>query len=155
MTNDVIATDHPLTTPQRQTLSALLDTILPASDDGSMPSAKELDLIEYLTEKAEDFIPVLVEILGNFDDEFPSLSLSDRYRVVEDFSKAQAGVFAGMLFHIYACYYQDDRVLEGIGSAAGPPFPRGNTVEAGDLSLLDPVAKRSQTYRKIDPRDRP
>ncbi len=148
MTNDVIATDHPLTTSQKRTLSALLDTILPASDDGNMPSAEGLDLMDYLAETAEDFIPVLVEILGNFDDEFLGLSSSDRYRVVEAFSKAQAELFAGVLFHTYACYYADDRVLEGIGLAPGPPFPRGNTVEAGDLSLLDPVAQRSRTYRK-------
>ena len=148
MTNDVIASDHPLTTAQQQTLSALLDTILPASDDGHMPSAQELDLLGYLNATAEEFIPVLVEVVGNFDDDFSGLALSDRYPVVEAFSKAQVELFEGLLFHTYACYYQDDRVLTGIGVAAGPPFPRGNTVEEGDLSLLDPVMQGSQTYRK-------
>ena len=148
MTNELISTDHPLTPSQQQTLSALLDTLLPASDDGNVPSAGELDLIGYLNENAEDFIPVLVEIVSRFDDEFFSLPLSDRYAVLEAFSEAQAGLFEGLLLHTYTCYYQDDRVLEGIGLAPGPPFPRGNTLEAGDLSLLDPVAQRSRTYRK-------
>ena len=40
------------------------------------------------------------------------------------------------------------RVLEGIGVGSGPPFPRGNTLEAGDLSLLDPVIAHSKTYRR-------
>ncbi len=150
MTNDVIATDHPLTTSQQQTLAALLDTLLPASDDGTMPSAQALDLIGYLTEKNAEFIPVLVEAIGHFDDGFAGLSLSDRYPVVEAFSKAQAELFDELLFHTYDCYYQDDRVLEGIGMAAGPPFPTGNTIEAGDLSLLDPVMQTSRTYRKYD-----
>lgn len=150
MTNDVIATDHPLTTSQQQTLAALLDTLLPASDDGTMPSAQALDLIGYLTEKNAEFIPVLVEVIGHFDDGFAGLSLSDRYPVVEAFSKAQAELFDELLFHTYDCYYQDDRVLEGIGMAAGPPFPTGNTIEAGDLSLLDPVMQTSRTYRKYD-----
>jgi hypothetical protein len=148
MTNDVIATDQPLTTEQQQTLSALLDALLPASDDGSLPSAQELDLIGYLNEKAEEFVPVLVQIVGNFDDAFTGLSRSERHPLVEAFSTTQPELFNGLLFHTYTCYYQDDRVLEGIGLGAGPPFPKGNTVEAGDLSLLDPVVKLSQTYRK-------
>jgi hypothetical protein len=148
MTNESIATDHPLTTSQRQTLSALVDTILPASDDGHMPSAREVDLLGYLVETAEDFIPVLVEVVGNFGDEFVGLTLSERYPLVEAFSKSQPALFEGLLFHTYTCYYQDDRVLQGIGMAAGPPFPTGNTIEVGDLSLLDPVVERSKTYRK-------
>ena len=148
MTNDVIATDHPLTASQQHTLAALLDTLLPASDDGSMPSAQELDLMGYLHESAADFIPVAVEIIGNFDAEFTDLALSDRVSVVEAFSKAQPELFEGLLFHTYNCYYQDDRVLVGIGMTAGPPFPGGNTIEEGDLSLLDPVVQVPRTYRK-------
>ncbi len=148
MTNDVIATDHPLNAAQQQTLAALLDTLLPASDDGNMPSAQSLDLVGYLDEKAEDFIPVLITIVGHFDDGFSDSSLSDRYPVVEAFSKAEPELFQGLLFHTYDRYYQDDRVLKGIGMAAGPPFPGGNTIEEGDLSLLDPVVQVARTYRK-------
>ena len=148
MTNDVIATDHPLNAAQQQTLAALLDTLLPASEDGNMPSAQTLDLVGYLDEKAEDFIPVLMTIVGHFGDGFSDASLSDRYPAVEAFSKAEPESFEGLLFHTYACYYQDDRVLKGIGMAAGPPFPGGNTIEEGDLSLLDPVVQVARTYRK-------
>ena len=150
MTDKVIATDHSLTTSQRRALSALLDTLLPASDDGKMPSAQALDFVGYLNEKAADFIPDLVNIVGHFDAGFTGMTLVERCRLVEAFSKAEPELFKGFLLHTYACYYQDDRVLEGIGSAAGPPFPRGNTVEVGDLSLLDPVLQRSLTYRKYD-----
>ncbi len=148
MTNKLIATDHPLTESQQHTLSALLDTILPASDDGEMPSAQELDFIGYLSEHAEDFIPTLVETLASFDDEFAGLSLAERYPLVTAFSRTQAAVFEELLFRIYSCYYQDDRVLAGIGLAAGAPFPRGNTIESGDLSLLNPVMQKPRTYRK-------
>ena len=68
---------------------------------------------------------------------------------MDAFSKAHPVLFSGLLLHTYTCYYQDDRVLEGMGEAAGPPFPRGNTVEMGDLSLLDPVVRQSRTYRKL------
>ncbi len=148
MSNDVIATDHPLTASQQQTLAALLDTMLPASDDGNLPSARELDLIGYINETAEDFIPLLVEIVDSFDEAFSDLSIVQRYPLVEAFSTTRTELFESLLFQLYDCYYQDDRVLEGIGMAAGPPFPEGNTIESGDLSLLDPVLEKSPTYRK-------
>ena len=148
MSNDVFATDHPLTAAQQRIFSALLDTILPASDDGRMPSARELDFIGYLKEQGEDFMPSLGHVVGNFDEDFSDLPLSERYPLVEDFSKREAALFEQLLLHVYGCYYQNDRALEGLGLAAGPPFPRGNTVESGDLALLDPVLRKSRTYRK-------
>ncbi len=42
MPDHVIATDHPLTTSQRQTLSALLDTILPGGFDTYFVEMAEL-----------------------------------------------------------------------------------------------------------------
>ena len=146
MTN--IATDHPLSETQQKTLAALLDAMLPESEDGNMPSARELDLIGYLNEKADAFIPVVVQVVQNFDDTFARLSLEERYALLEAFSLEQAELFEGLLFHVYTCYYQNQQVLEGIGMAAGPPFPGGNTLEMGDLSLLDTVVQKSRGYRK-------
>jgi hypothetical protein len=48
-----------------------------------------------------------------------------------------------------ACYYQDDQVVVALGMEARPPFPKGNVVEPGDLSLLDPVRARKQIYRDV------
>lgn len=148
MNNDVIATDQPFSAAQQATLSALLDTILPASDDGTMPSAAELDLPSYLREAAEEFIPVLAQIIEQFDEAFPSQHLTERHAIVEAFSSRELELFNTLLYHTYTCYYQNDRVLEGIGSAVGPPFPRGNTIKQGDLSLLDPVLQGSKTFRR-------
>jgi len=148
MPNKLIATDHPLTESQQHTLSALLDTILPASDDGEMPSARELDFIGYLSEYADAFIPTLVQTLASFDDEFARLPFAERYPLVTAFSRTQAAVFEELLLRVYSCYYQNDRVLAGIGLAAGPPFPRGNSIDSGDLSLLDAVTQKPRSYRK-------
>jgi len=147
-TKNVIATDHPLSSQQQQNLSALLDAMLPASDDGAMPSAGELDLISYLHATEGDFVPALQALLDLLDEGFALLSYAERYEILQGVSSTQTELFEGLLFHVYSCYYQQDSVLAGLGLATGPPFPRGNTVDAGDLSLLDPVIELSKTYRK-------
>ena len=148
MANKLIATDHPLTSTQQRTLAALVDTILPGSTDGKMPSAKELDFIGHISGSAETFVDSLVEIVDSFDSAFSTLSLADRYSQVQAFSHSQSDSFKQLLFHVYDCYYTDERVTEAIGMGKGSPFPRGNTLDAGDLSLLDPVVAKPRTYRK-------
>lgn len=149
MTDDIISSDHPFTRSQRETLTALLDTLLPASEDGTMPSAGEFDFVRYLNDSAPEFLPVLEQVLSAFDESFASLALPERHEHVKRFSEEQEQLFTPLLVQTYAMYYQQARVLEGIGLAAGPPFPRGNTVEAGDLSLLDRVVARPRSYRKV------
>ena len=46
------------------------------------------------------------------------------------------------------CYYRDARVMRALNIAVRPPFPRGYTQAPNDLSLLDPVRKRGEIYRK-------
>ena len=125
MSDDIITTDQPLSPSQQQNLSALADTLLPASAESNMPSAGELDLIGHLNTKGGEPVPRLLEILQCFDNEFASLPLLQRVDVVGAFSNAQPEAFDWLLFEVYDCYYQNSHVLTGIGLAAGPPFPRG------------------------------
>jgi hypothetical protein len=149
--NDVIATDHVLNNEQKAVFDALVDTLVPADEDGLMPSAKAVDVLAYIVDSARDFAPQLASIVDSFDREFASHGLERRVELLQAFEQAQPQLFGALLFHTYARYYQNAQVLEGIGLAAGPPFPRGNTVEAGDLSLLDPVTENSHSYRKVPP----
>ncbi|MBT7759130.1 MAG: hypothetical protein HN732_17505, partial [Rhodospirillaceae bacterium] len=103
-------TDQPLSSAQRRRLSALLDTVMPASEDGVMPSAGELDFPAFILEQSADFMPALARTLDHFDDNFPDGALSVRLAKVEDYARTDAAAFNGLLFHIYDCYYQDDRV---------------------------------------------
>ena len=148
MNETVIATDHPLTAEQQRTLTAVLNTLLPPSEDGNMPGAGELDFVGYLQAQAESFVPALKSVTDAFAADFVELPLAERVSVVQTFSDQQKALFDGLLLQLYSFYYQQDRVLTGIGMGAGPPFPRGNTLEAGDLSLLDPVLAQPRSYRK-------
>ena len=71
-----------------------------------------------------------------------------RYERVKAWSEEAPEAFQALLGHVYGCYYQDAGVQEAIGVGAGPPFPRGNTVEPGDLSLLDPVMQNPLEWRR-------
>ena len=148
MNDELIASDAPLDDGQRDILAALADTLVPASENGVMPSAGELDLAGYLGRNASDFLPELAEILARFDDGFASEPLAVRFEQLKAFSEAEPESFERLLAEVYGCYYQDARVLEGIGVGTGPPFPRGNTVEPGDLSLLDPVLANPTNWRR-------
>ncbi|MDX1300438.1 MAG: hypothetical protein R3260_19680 [Pseudomonas sp.] len=145
--SDLIFTDHPLSEPERRTLLALLDTLLPASEDLGMPSAAETDFDDYLKNQASDLLPTLKEAIACFDAPFADLSLAARVERVGAFSAEQPELFMALLPRVYDCYYQDDRVRQKIGVVSGAVFPQGNEVMPGDLSLLDPVIERRDSHR--------
>ena len=65
--------------------------------------------------------------------------------------KAANPAFISMLQAcVVASYYQDDRVLRGLGLPDRAPFPVGHAVDETDWSLLDPVRERSPFYRVVD-----
>lgn len=152
MNDGLIASDAPFAPEERAVLDALADTIVPASDDGAMPSAGELDIAAYVARNAADFLPELGEILAGFDADFADETLAIRVERLKAFSEAEPEAFRRLLGEVYGCYYQDARVLAGIGVGPGPPFPRGNTVEPGDLTLLDPVMDSRTTWRRDVPK---
>ena len=139
MADRLIASDSALTTAQREVLSALLDTIIPPGGDREMPSASDVDFLRHVESNAPDFVPDLSDILGRFDAEFVRFPLMVRYERVKAFSEAAPESFDRLLSEVYACYYQDARVLEAIGVGGRPPVPARQHGRAGR-----PVAPRSR-----------
>lgn len=147
--SNVITSDQPLTSEQAALLSSLLNVIIPASDDGVMPGAGELDLVSYLREQTPEVVATIRQASSFFEFDFPSKSATERHQMVVEFSVTEPEMFNTLLFQSYACYYQNDRVLTGLGLAAGPPFPRGNSVDSGDLTTLDKVVQNAKGYRRV------
>ena len=125
MSKNVIASDAALSEGQRDALNALLDTLLPASEDGRLPSAADVDFLGYMGTQPGEAIASLVEILDGLEGGFADLALDARCERVEGLAQADPAGFQQLLQHAYASYYQDERVLRGIGAEPGPPFPRG------------------------------
>jgi hypothetical protein len=143
---ELIGSDRPISGGILDVLRALLDTLLPASDDGRMPSAADLDFIGHLERLDSAYVPQLAAVLRAFDLGFARLDIAARVAEVTRFAQRDPTAFRQLLQRVYDCYYQNDRVRIAIGMTAGAPFPQGNTVVTGDLSLLDPVIRNRGQY---------
>jgi len=148
MSDKIIASDGRLSKIQSDKLFAMLDTIIPASEDDRLPSAGEMPFVEYLERQEPDYFEILIFLIEALDDEFVSADYDTRYDSLQEVSRKDQSRFNGLIRHVYTSYYENDRIMEAIGVQPGPPFPRGNTIEAGDLSLLDSVMSKPRSYRK-------
>ncbi|MCP5152507.1 MAG: gluconate 2-dehydrogenase subunit 3 family protein [Chromatiales bacterium] len=149
------SSDSVLTEAQRLTLHAVLDCIIPPSDDGRLPGASEYDVLGHVRSVAPELLPTLRDELDRLEARarsvhgsgFAALDAADRDGLVAHVRAEDTRFMVGLAAQTVACYYQQDRVLAAIGMPVRPPFPLGYEVVAGDLSLLDPVRARGKIYR--------
>ena len=152
--SDIISSDLPFTDGQRATLDAVLPMIIPASADGTMPSAADVDFLPWLAEYAPDSVAAIQTALDRIDavaqesgDAFAAMNSASRQGVINTLFEKEPRSLGPLGDQVMACYYSDDKVLTAIGANPGPPFPDGNTVDQADLSLLDPVKERGKVWR--------
>lgn len=142
---------------QKATLDALLDLMIPASEDGKMPAAREVGFPEYMVRNDAELVPELEQGLNAIIDatiaehskSFFDLSMSEQEILIDKFRSSQSEFLHLLTSLVMSCYYQDDRVITAIGLEARPPFPKGNEVDPGDFSLLEPVRQRGEIWRKL------
>ena len=154
--SNIIASNIFLSENENRTLMALLELIIPADIDRGMPSAADLDFVRYLEEFASKEIPAIkneLETLNNTAKEetgnpFFKLGNEEQCEFCNQQRETNRRFVRAILVQTLNCYYQDDKVLTALGRKSGAPFPEGNEVLQGDLSLLDPVRKRGNIYRK-------
>ena len=144
---------------QRRTLTALLDEIVPPSEDGRLPGAGAIGLASRIDEALQDVPPMRAMIeagLAALDEaarragaaDFASLAGAERLEAVDARSEPHPGVLPTLIFHTYTGYYLDPQVVEGLGLEARPPHPKGYEMEPNDLGLLDRVRDRGPFYRE-------
>ena len=138
-------------------LSAILDTLIPESDDGRLPAAGALGLSAYIAERAPELQPLLEKGLLALDALaeargarcFAALSAPDRTETLTGYASEDVGLIPALVFHAYTGYYQQRRVVEAIGLEHRPPFPEGFPMEPSDTSLLEAVRQRGRMFRSI------
>jgi hypothetical protein len=149
--------DAGLTSLQNETLSVLLNMILPPSADGRMPGAAGMAALIGQIAEARTTLPALRECLDQLDHEavtqygapFAAVDEVRRVSLLDQMRTQDPSALQQLALETVTCYYQQDRVLEGLGMEARPPFPTGYQVEQGDLSLLKPVIARGKIYRDV------
>jgi hypothetical protein len=140
-----------LSDDDRATLAAVLDELLPASDDGRMPGAGALGLAGWVEQSARDrselegFLAPTLAALAALG--FAALERGARLALLKELEQASPGPFRALLVVTYGGYYQHPRVVEALGLEPRPPFPRGYAVPPSDPELLEAVRKRSPFYR--------
>ena len=159
MTDELIASDQPLTTAQRRTLAAVLNMIVPPSADGRLPGAAMIDVLASVDQTAADFMATLRAQLDRLAAAaeatsplpFAELAEPERARLLNAIRAAEPEFLRDLAVHTVTCYYQDERVLQGLGIEARAPFPKGHEVKSGDLGLLDAVRRRGRIWRDPGP----
>jgi Gluconate 2-dehydrogenase subunit 3 len=154
------AAEEPLLAPaEARALAAVLDVLVPASGDGRMPGAGALGLARWIEDalaRSPDLAAAVRGGLARLEAlaqergaaGFGALAPAPREALVRELAAREPGFLPGLLFHLYAAYYQHPEVLAGIGVEPRPPFPKGYAIEPSDLdALLAPVRRREPLYR--------
>ena len=136
-------------------LESVLDEIIPPSGDGRLPGAGEAGLVRYIEQHAPELRPTIAQGLSALDElaagrgarGFEALSREDKLELLNELATAQPAFLPGLMLQTYVGYYQNDRVLEGLGLEPRPPYPDGYKMEPTDLGLLDGVRRREKLYR--------
>jgi hypothetical protein len=143
---------------EKRALACVLDEIIPASADGRLPAAGALGLADHL-DAALDAMPELklmvAQSLAALDGlarrrhprGLEALSPAERAAALAELAAGEHAVPPVLAIHTFTGYYQHPRVLEALGCEPRPPHPEGYEMEANDLTLLEPVRKRSKLYR--------
>ena len=139
---------------QERTLMAILNLIIPPSEDGKMPGAADVGFLAYIYNEnlipwiREGLINIIEESQNKYGQEFSVISNSGETQLINKFRRKFLKFFNRLTTQVLQCYYQHDDVLEAIGLEARPPFPKGYFLEEGDLTLLEPVYLRGKIYRE-------
>lgn len=149
---DVIASDGVFSQPQQQLLAVLMDMMIPASTD--FPSAADPAIFPRTVVALRASEPIVRQGLETLEElaaqtyqcGFATLDAAQRSRLIDDMRSRQPAFIQVLQAHVVGSYYQDDRVLLGLGMPAKSPHPGGYEVAATDWSVLDPVRKRKPFY---------
>lgn len=129
-------------------MKALLDLVIPPSEDSRLPGAGALGIAAGLADalEADPLFGAAVQsglqavrdaALARDPAGFAGLAPDARREVVDAQLAAHPMLMVGVVVHVYQAYYQHPLVLAGLDVPARPPFPEGYALEETDPRLLE------------------
>ncbi len=147
---------------EKALLKGLLDDIIPASNDGRIPSAGSLHLADFIATKARE-TPGLADLLKRGlrtaqalletkGDTFEILPPADRLALAKNLERREPDFIIALTRYTYMGYYTDPTVPLHFGLSTKPPHPYGYEVAAESpeelAALVEPVIKRGRCYQE-------
>jgi hypothetical protein len=145
---------------ERELLGGLLNQIIPASEDGQIPSADSPEVVDYLErqlQKVSDLAELFEQGLSRAGELTGGKTIGDlageaRIELVKKLEQQEPRFFEALLRYTYMGYYTNPAVPPLFGLSPKPPQPDGYEVPDEDLeklaALVEPVKSRGNCYRE-------
>ena len=141
------------TEQERTVLRRLAGAMIGASEELNLPGADDEVIFRDFLARAEGALAKLREGMDDFFSEYGGIAavaaLDDKnFKETIDEARQEYHPFLEMMIQrVSRSYYSDTRLLLSLNIEDRPPFPKGNVLEQGDWSLLNPVKKRKPFFR--------
>ncbi|MBD3649416.1 MAG: gluconate 2-dehydrogenase subunit 3 family protein [Pseudomonadales bacterium] len=157
MTDSTIQSDSPFDVPSRETVAAIANLMIPASEEFKVPAAGDPQILAAILDQLAAERELVVDGLSALEGAarakhekgFIEVDNAEKPALIEGLLASHGMFLQTLITAILASYYQDSRVMASLDMEIRPPFPGGFEVEQGDWSLLDPVRQREPFYRKV------
>ena len=140
-----------LSPAESRDLRRLAGLMIPASGEYDVPGADDplivSDILATLGRDRAAVRAALATLAALAGGSYADLDDARADTVTESFQDQDTADVTTLGRVILQCYYRDDRVIRSLGLEPRAPFPKGNVLEQGDWSLLDPVRTRAKMWR--------
>ena len=136
-------------------LKNILEIIIPKDDINSMPSAADVNIIEFIKRNDKKLMTKLISFVREinlicqkqFNQKFSNIGSQNKIDILEEYKINFQNDYNQIIRLILYCYYSDKDVLGKLNLKNDPPFPDGNKIRKGDLTLLKQVLDKKISFR--------
>ena len=138
----------------RPILEAILDELIPPSEDGKIPGAGAVGVADFLPAAHAyvlDPVASVQTILNAVSDDFLVMTREEKIADLQCVEAAHSIAFETLVRLTYMGYYSRPDIRPHFGVGAHPVHPNGYPVESESTALMDnltaSVRKRGKVYR--------